>query len=410
MNKTVLLIGTGYGSPDVVARLKRLGLGIILVELKHMFDPARAADADEIILTDYRQESFITFALGLRALRHYDHVISITEFGVAVAARLNRLLGLRGSDEESVRLLNDKAAMRAALRERGFAPVAHRLLSDAAQLAAFWEEAGGPLILKPVDGAGSTGIRLAHTLVEARGAWHELRGQGYTVLAEEFIDGLEYSVEAFSFEGRHQVIAITQKFVDEQFVEVGHVVPAMLDEATAAQVKRFVADFLGVIGVTNGPTHTEMKIGSKGMRVIESHNRLGGGNIPRLVELTYGVDLIGLSAQWACGMVGPMVPQQEPLGAAAIRFFVFPPGLIRSIDGLDALAQATDSRCVYRSGDTVAPTVNNSGRAGYVIVHGDSARAAIDRAGELAHLVRATVDTPQAPRRPDTIPAAPPRP
>lgn len=391
--KTILLLGTGISAPDAVARLKSLGLKIILVELPHLFDSGKAAPADEVIITDYRKESFYAFAARLREAWAFDAVLSITEAGVAVAARLNKQFGMRGSDETSIACLNDKARMRELLRANGFSEVAYAILRERTDIAAFATHAGFPLILKPVDGAGSRGIYKAGSIAEAEAAFDSLRADGFTVLAEEYIDGREYSVESFSFNGVHTVVAITEKLMNERFVEIGHVVPAMLDDASANAVKHFVGEFLTIMGVTNGPCHTEMKIGSKGLKIIESHNRVGGGNIPKLVLLVYGVDLIKLAGQWACGMIEPAVNQRPAQGAAAIHFLVFPTGKIADLDGLQHIegnASTVEYKCLYGKGDTVPAMLDNAGRSGYVLVHEESAEAAIEKAKRLARGVVVT--------------------
>jgi biotin carboxylase len=385
--KTILLLGAGISSPDTVARLKSLGLKIILVELPHLFDARKASPADEIIITDYRKESFCRLAERLREAWSFDAVLSITEAGVAVAARLNRLFGIRGSDEASVACLNDKARMRALLSANGFSEVAYAVLQERDDIPAFAARAGFPLILKPVDGAGSHGIHKVDSVGEAQAAFDSLRADGFTVLAEEYIDGQEYSVESFSFNGAHTVVAITEKVVNAHFVEIGHVVPAMLEDAAANAVKRFVGEFLTIVGVTNGPCHTEMKISPKGMKIIESHNRIGGGNISKLVLLVYGVDLVKLAGQWACDMIEPMIAPQAARGAAAIHFLVFPAGKIAELDGLQHIegnASTVEYNCLYGKGDTVPAMVDNSGRSGYVLVHEAGAADAIEKAKRLA--------------------------
>jgi len=391
--KTILLLGAGISSPDTVARLKSAGLKIILVELPHLFDARKAAPADEIIITDYRKESFCKFAERLREAWAFDAVLSITEAGVAVAAKLNKLFGVRGSDETSVACLNDKARMRALLQANGFSRIDYAVLRERADISAFAARAGFPQILKPVDGGGSRGIHKVNSVLEAEAAFDSLRAEGCTVLAEEYIDGQEYSVESFSFNGAHTIVAITEKVVNAQFVEIGHVVPAMLEEATENVVKRFVGEFLTIIGVSNGPCHTEMKISPKGMKIIESHNRIGGGNISKLVLLVYGVDLVKLAGQWACDMIEPMVVPQAARGAAAIHFLVFPAGKIVELDGLqhiEANASTVEYSCLYGKGDTVPAIVDNSGRSGYVLVHEASAEEAIQKATRLARGVVVT--------------------
>jgi hypothetical protein len=385
--KTILLLGAGTGSSDAVLKLKSLGLKIIMIELRHVFDFKKCEPADEIILSDYRKPGFIEFALKLRETWNFDVVVSITEAGVSVAARINELIGARGSDLCAIGYLNNKAAMRALLNEHGFSPVAYQVINSHADLAAFSDIGSFPFIIKPVDGGGSESVYLVRTDEEAASAVEAIQAKHMTPLAEQYIDGNEYSVESFSFNGRHAVVAITEKLVNERFVEIGHVVPARLDEATTEAMADFVRSFLELVGVTNGPCHTEMKLSSAGMKIIESHNRVGGGNIPKLVELTYGIDLTSLVGQWACDLVEPSTLTATPEGAAAIHFFVFPEGEIIELQGIDQLvgnSSTIEYRCVYGKGDTVPPLNSNSNRGGYVIVREATADAAIAKAKQLA--------------------------
>jgi len=391
--KTILLLGAGTGSPDAVPKFKNLGVRIIMAELRDVFDYKKCAPADEIILTDYCAPGFIDFALKLRETWHYDVAVSITEVGVAVAAQINERIGARGSNQQAIARLKDKSSMRELLNEHGFGTVGFRLIERDDDIDMLAASVGYPLIIKPFDGGGSLGIHLAHDARQARQAVAALRAEGLTPLAEQYIDGKEYSVESFSFNGQHVIAAITEKVVNDQFIEVGHVVPARLDEATAAQVGQFVRQFLELVGVTNGPGHTEMKINSAGlMKIIESHNRVGGDNIPKLVELARDVDLISLTGQWACGLVDARLPAARPRGAAAINFFVFPEGEVVDVQGLDKLGPgsgAVEYRCIYAKGDVVRPLTSNSTRAGYVVACGETPDAAIDKVRQLARGVAA---------------------
>lgn len=360
-----------------------------------MYDSSRSVDADEIIITDYRKPSFIDFALQLRQSWHFDFALSLTEYGALVAARINERLGVRGSNVASILCLNDKETMRKVLQQVDFSPLAYRVLRQRQDVADFCAEAGLPLILKPVDGGGSHGIHLAHDTTEALAAWDTLHAEGNTVLAEQFADGQEYSVEAFTFEGKHRIIAITQKVVNTNFVEVGHLMPAMLDPAREEEIAAFTRRFLEIAGVTNGPSHTELKVGSHGFRIIESHNRPGGGNIARLMHEVYGVDIVKLSALWASGQHDGDLGELTPNGAAAIHFFLFNPGQVLAVEGLSELARhpaVIDHRCYFGPGSRVPTSADNSARAGYVIVRHPEQQQAMELAASLAAGVRATID------------------
>jgi len=70
---------------------------------------------------------------------------------------------------------------------------------------------------------------------------------------------------AFSFAGRHVVVAVTEKLVAEgRFVELGHTLPARIDEPAREQIVGAVTAFLDAVGLADGPTHTEVRVGPGG--------------------------------------------------------------------------------------------------------------------------------------------------
>ena len=126
-------------------------------------------------------------------------------------------------------------------------------------------------------------------------------------LMEEFLDGPEISVETLTFDGRHVVVAVTDKEIGGPgFVEIGHSQPSGCSAETLREVTRLVTDFLDAVGLRNGPGHTEVKLTSRGPRIVESHNRVGGGRINELAEIAYGVDMERYALGAGFGLVEPL--------------------------------------------------------------------------------------------------------
>jgi hypothetical protein len=118
------------------------------------------------------------------------------------------------------------------------------------------------------------------------------------VLAERFHEGPQYSVEAFSQAAEHAVVAITRKYSDrESMVELGHVLPAPLNDDTQATIRDYVVRMLDALGVEFGPTNTEIVLAADGPRIIETHLRVGGDDIFDLVKDATGVDLVDLQVR-----------------------------------------------------------------------------------------------------------------
>ena len=74
------------------------------------------------------------------------------------------------------------------------------------------------------------------------------------------MEGPELSVESFSFGGRHVVLAVTQKSCSANFVEIGHALPAALPDSIEEAVTASVRTFLDLVGLKDGPAHTEIKL------------------------------------------------------------------------------------------------------------------------------------------------------
>jgi biotin carboxylase len=328
-------------------------------------------------------------------------VFCLTEPGLMTAAELALGLGLRFTRPSTVHLLRDKWAMRQLLDAHGISPVRAAAGTSAAELAAFLRDVACPAIVKPIDGGGSFGVALLRSPGEAEGAFARLAALGVrSYIVEEYLTGPEISVEAFSFAGRHVVVACTDKLSEETgFVELGHAIPARLDPATQAQVAELVGRLLDVVKYTDGPSHTEIKLTPAGPKIIEGHDRLGGDRINTLVSLAYGVDLVETTFTWACGLGAPFAP--PPLRAgSAIRYLVPPAGTLRAVRGLDAVRAQPDVVALEWTvpvGGPIWPLTDSSARPGYVIVRGADAASAADAAARYAAAIEFDVEPRSAP-------------
>ncbi|MDQ3578549.1 MAG: ATP-grasp domain-containing protein, partial [Actinomycetota bacterium] len=134
-----------------------------------------------------------------------------------------------------------------------------------------------------------------------------------------YVDGPEISVDSDTVGGvtTPLVVAEKQTGLDPYFEEIGHVVPAP-DHLAPQSVYDLVRDAHALAGLDDVVTHTEVRLGSDGPRIIELNARLGGDLIPYLGLLAHGVDLASAAADIALG-VTPDIEHGDD-GAAAVRF------------------------------------------------------------------------------------------
>lgn len=389
----ILLIGTKFDEPHILRKAFSAGVEPILIQKKDELEPSHVAEGSTILLHDYQQvETLLPLAQGLHDALHFQAVVSLRELALLPAARVNDDLQFNGTSYATALVLKDKRRMRERLAEANLSPV--RTLATTSELHELERAAasiGYPLIVKPVDAAGSYCIFRLNAETEVAAASAQLVARGvHDVLVEEYLDGAEISVETFSFDGHHVVIAITDKMTNEYFAEIGHIIPSTLAGRPREAVEKLVSQFLDVVGLTDGPAHTELKLTSHGPRIIESHNRIGGDFINLLVETAYGIDMSSLAFSWAVRTTQPLRSSPVPLGAAAVRFLTAVPGVVQAVSGLETVqshADVLDVSCYRGVGAVVGKAENSLERSGHVVIRASDPGSARARCEALAQMI-----------------------
>ncbi|HEX8696888.1 MAG TPA: ATP-grasp domain-containing protein [Longimicrobium sp.] len=339
-------------------------------------------------------------------------ITSSSEYFVATAAALAARFGLPGPDAASVRAARDKSRQREVLAAGGVPSPAFRAVSSAPEAAAAAREIGFPVVLKPVDGSGSVGVRACADPAEAGSHAALLFASGESgarVLVESFVAGDEFSVEVFS--GR--VVGITRKHLGDPpfFVEAGHDYPADVPEEAASALIDSVTRGTALLGLGWGPLHWELRIDREGRAVpMEVNPRLAGGFIPELVRHAEGIDLIRETLRLVVGREPGLVRAHRR--HASIRFLFAPgAGRLAAIDGMSSALGRPDVvevRAYRRPGDALAVHGDFRDRIGHVVACAPEARAAARAAEGARDTVRVRVDAPASARADEADEAAAP--
>lgn len=409
----LLVVG---GRVDTVRKAVGLGLDVILLQHRDYFHPETAALAKGVIIADYTDWASVEpLIVAAHQVYGFTAAISLTEPGLEPVGRINDLFGLRGDGREVSRLLQDKLAMRRHLALTGGSAaglsIAAAAADSEASLHTFGQEHGYPFIVKPANMTASVGVHRVDRAEQIPEVWQavlalrertDLSWRRYfdfgAYLVEEYLSGPEYSVEAFSFDGRHVVVSVTEKLVDPGgFVELGHAEPARIDPGTQDALIGCAQTFLDAIGQRNGASHTEIKMTPTGPKIIEGHNRIGGDRIVDLLELAYGVDFELLTVGWPFRLVDELPERPKPLRAAATRFLTAGAGVVREVTGAEEVRAADDVFAldlVVAPGSVVRPG-SNWDRAGQVIATAEDTDTAVRRCAEL--ISRIDIRTEPAP-------------
>jgi biotin carboxylase len=380
----VLLIEPAFAGYELIRRGAQRGysLSIITADLdERIVPPGLKRLVDEVCVVDTNNaELVVRVAQELTQRRPIAAVIPGFEYYVPTAATVARALNCRGLKPESAQRAQNKYLMRTALHDAGLRIPRFTLVQHAQQLAPALSYVGVPCVAKPVDFAGSIGVKKISSHDELQEMYRLLLVDGIVdfghdsrsgMLLEEYIAGPEYSIEGY-IEEDVQVLSITQKFLSKEpyFVELGHIVNAPLAKPVRNELECYIRDVLEALGVDLGPFHAEVRIGPKGPVLMEVGARLPGDCICELIEYATGADLYAATFSSYLGEDVGECPRNDLL--AGIRYFIRPDvKQITYIDGIEAIKRdfAPQKLCIYHEPGTVLPkTVDFLDRLGYVIL------------------------------------------
>lgn len=293
INKKIAIIGASYLQMPLVLESKCLGLethcfaweeGAVCKPFVDYFYSVSTIDKEQI--------------LNLCKKINIDGIVSIaSDVAVPTVNYVASNLKLIGNSDSDSEASTNKYYMRERFKQNAVSsPQFLRINKE----FSFTNEGSlkYPLIVKPVDRSGSRGVQKATTFCELSSAIDRARKESFTdeCIVEEYIEGVEVSVESISWEGKHFVLAITDKETtgEPYFVEIAHHQPSMLNMDIQERIKLETFRALNALNIKYGASHSEFMITSTGsIYVIEVGARMGGDFIGSdLVFLSTGYNFI----------------------------------------------------------------------------------------------------------------------
>lgn len=393
MQKKLLVLASGILQVPVIKKAKEMGIYVIAAD----GDPNAVGlkYADKAIVVNITSEENV---LKVARKEQIDGVIHpCSEVSMNVMGRLNDELGLSGITREQAIRATNKHLMREAF-EKGNAPSPKSILTDSAEDA--WEHLQNDFttdgILKPSRNSGSRGIakvvrymNKADFINAYNIALNESRDK--SVLIEQFIEGPEFSIEIIVWNGKVNVLTVTDKKTTgaPHFVELGHNQPSCFSAADVETLKTAAVAGVKALGVNNCACHAEAKLMDGKAYLMEIGARLGGDFIStELTHLSTGIDMVAAAINVALGVEPNLNPKEEPKGVC-IRYFCPTPGKLVSISNTEILA---DPRVYlweiyHKEGDEIPEVTSSLCRSGHVIVTENTPQKAIELADEIVNKV-----------------------
>lgn len=388
--KKLMVLAAGLLQMPVIKKAQEKGYYVIAVDDDP--DAPGMAQADKAIVPNglVNEEKMLAIAKE----EQIDGVIHpCSEVAMSVMGRINDELGLSGISKEMALRATNKHLMREAFKAYGAPSPKSKCFSNVeVAWGSFCTDFYGDAILKPSRNSGSRGIAKIDKVIKGsefaklfERAKEESRDK--SVMLEQYIEGPEFSVEIIVWNGKVNVLQVTDKKTTgvPYFVELGHNQPSLFPKDIVEGVKHAAMMGVRALKVNNCACHAEIKVQDGKAYIMEIGARLGGDFIStELTHLSTGIDMVGAAVDVALGIEPNLNPVADSQGVA-IRYFVPNPGKVVSIANTKLFNQTEvyDAKIYVKPGDIVCDVKSSLDRSGHVIVRAASVEKAIEIADNL---------------------------
>ncbi len=386
MAQRLLILGAGQNQIALYEIARRHGIETVAMDGNPNAPAFAAADAAE---TGDLQHAD---AVAEVATRHaVNGIYPAAEWGVEAGFTAAHRLGLPGLTPEVANRARNKFAMREALETAGVPNPKFRQVDslEAAEHAA--QEIGLPVIVKPVDGNASRGVRRLDYIddMSLAFAMAEKESASGKVMIEGFCEGDEFNIDGLMYDGTFIPGGITGKErpASHTRFDLGIFMPPGLSGDQEAELIALSERACRAIGLQSGTVHMEIITTEHGPRVIEIAARPGGGRIPTdLIPMTYGMDIMADAFRIALGE--PPQESRKFEKATAVYWLPARPGVVSEIVGEDEarrLPNVVELHVFVKPGDAVQHIVDcvTRDRIGYVYTRGENVAEAVATAKQV---------------------------
>lgn len=289
-----MILGASLMQRPAVLSAKELGFNVCVVGRD--LHPSVEDVADEFQKIDLKDlDSLAQFALSRR-----DSLAAVftagTDFTSSVAYIAEKC-GLPSHSFEAAQNACNKVKMRECFRRRGVSsPLFTQVDGEKLAEAKAEMQKGGnlsaiksilnldfsfPMVVKPADNMGSRACRKVFTPEGLLTAAEEAMAfsRTFTAIAEEFMDGPEFSLDGLIYNGKMIVTGFADRhiFFPPHFVELGHTMPTDFPEEMQASVALEFKKAADALGLSRGAAKGDIKFSGGGPKIGEVAGRLSGG-------------------------------------------------------------------------------------------------------------------------------------
>ncbi len=275
-----------------------------------------------------------------------DRLMGMLEQIQVPLGEIRDLLGIPGMSAEVARNFRDKARMKSVLRQHGIPCARHRLATSIDEAVEFQREIGGPIIVKPPDGAGAKGTFRVESSQDLIQCLNHLRPSAQSpALLEEFITGREFSFDSVCHNGEVVWHSISHYYpgplevIREPWIQWCVVIPRETHCDQYEGIVQHGPAALRALGMQTGLSHMEWFLRGDGSTVIsEVGARPPGAQFTTLLSWAHDHDFYRAWAELMIHGTFARPARKFAAGAAYLRAMRHSPQHDAKIAGVQGVA------------------------------------------------------------------------
>ncbi len=388
--KALVLAGS---CPQIVllAQLKERGIYTILADNNEK--AVARPYADEFVKVDLLNEAAVK---KVALEKQVDFLITVCADQVLITvAKVSEDLGLPCYiDGKTACNTSDKALMKDIFHKNGIPTSPHRIMrtleEDTVKGMTY------PLVVKPVDGYSSKGVRKAMDFAQLQTFFAEAAAisRSGMVIVEEFVEGAELTVDFQVVDGEAHLLSVsnTEK-VDyaDRFLAFRTRYPATASAETVERIRAIGQKIADAFGLKNTPMLVQLLTDGARESVLEFCARNGGGAKYLLIKLATGFDPISAVIDLTLGNPVSLESRKTGVKFLTNEFLYGYPGVVDHLEGFEELKQEgiLEEYWQFRGrGTQISQAATSSDRIASITIVADSYRELVEKHNKAASSIR----------------------
>lgn len=291
----ILVLAGGFDQIAFINELKHRGHEVYLAD--YLDNPP----AKNHVIKHYQVSTLDEQAIyELASKENFDLITTAcTDQALLTVARVSqKLKKYFYLDEDIAECVTNKSIMKSILRKNDIATARYVVVDESEKIATCDKIECFPIMVKPCDCNSSKGVVKVNDKKELLAALNEafILSRTNQAVIEEYIDGIEISIDAWIENGCAKVLSIskTNKIKENinAFTIFQSEYPVMLTENIKKQINCVAEQISKVFRLNNSPLLIQAIVSGDKLYVIEFSARMGGGSKYKLIEYMTGINIM----------------------------------------------------------------------------------------------------------------------